>query len=218
MRDLNKYVSTICSRNLTPHATVAHRCRDMFVPQWNSMAQRSKLHRQTILLSTIICPHTYMCLRSSACIWLHHSLTQSDFQNFQYPQSGRLPRSLIFLDMTSFIIHPSTAPLISSLSATHSSHVSLSVASPFSQNHLLFTSSTYAMSLLLSVSLIHVHTFTSLIIHRCRSPMIYRAIQCHACSIDCLSERCNLSGVGLALFDAFSFWLVTDTAHKVIIC
>lgn len=40
----------------------------------------------------------------------------------QYPQMGLLPWSLIFLDMTSFIIHPSTAPLISSLSATHSSH------------------------------------------------------------------------------------------------
>lgn len=32
------------------------------------------------------------------------------------------PESYIFLDVISFIIHQSTAPLISSLSAAHSSH------------------------------------------------------------------------------------------------
>lgn len=71
------------------------------------------------------------------------------FHFFQCAQMGHLPWSHIFLDMTSFIIHPSTEPLISFLSETYSS--------PFfffpSFTRITFTFHKSAMSLLLSLSL-----------------------------------------------------------------
>ena len=96
---------------------------------------------------------SYICpSRILACTRWHHAMTDLAFQIPQYPQTGRLPWSLIFLDMTSFIIHPSTAPLISSLSAPHSSRFCLHPLFFFSRYHSSFTAHTSAMSSLPATS------------------------------------------------------------------
>lgn len=135
--------------------------------------------------------------------WYSHQSSNTVFpldditQISQYPQTGRLPWSLIFLDMISFIIHPSTAPLISSLSAAHSSHFLSTSPAFFSWNHSSFTSLIYLRCQLFSLSLpslFAVHLFT---VHRFRSRMIYRVIQCDSRSIDYLSEEGDFSGGGM---------------------
>lgn len=63
-----------------------------------------------------ICPTRVSGLLPVDDITLRHS------RLFRFLNILRLASSLIFLDLISFIIHPSTAPLISSLSAAHSSH------------------------------------------------------------------------------------------------
>lgn len=110
------------------------------------------------------------------------------FQIPQYPQTGRLPWSLIFLDMISFIIHPSTAPLISSLSASHSSHF-LPLSLLFFLSGSLVVHLSYVCHVVSSryVSLPR-SLFTFLTIRCCRLCMIYRVIQRGAWSFDCLSE------------------------------
>lgn len=92
---------------------------------------------------------------------------------FSVPRKGQLAWSLIFLDMISFIIHPSTAPLISSLSDTHSS-LFFFFFPLLSHISLIFHKS--AMSPLLSLS--HFVCLWYLAALQCRLPLIYSHSRC----------------------------------------
>lgn len=95
----------------------------------------------------------------------------------------------IFLDVISFIIHQSTAPLISSLSAAHFSH-------------FLSTSPAFWLQI--------AHRSTCFTAQRCRSAVINGVIQNGVRAIDYLSERGGGGSPEMWLDDAqlaaSSFW------------
>lgn len=72
----------------------------------------------------------------------------------------------------------------------------------FSWNHSSFTSHESCVCHVISS---HHISSPFLVRHCCGSRMIYRAIQCGARSVDCLSEEGDLSRGGVRLFDAFAF-------------
>lgn len=117
-----------------------------------------------------------------ASSWSHEIMTNLAFQISQYVLTCQLPWSLVFWDMISFIIHPSTAPLISSLSGTHSSHFLPTFPAFPPWNHSSFNSHIFAVS---SPVRVCSTCFTA---HRCRSHMINRVIQSVSQFIDYLSE------------------------------
>lgn len=116
---------------------------------------------------------------------------------FQYTPTGRLPWSLIFLDMTSFIIHPSTAPLISSLSAAHSSHF-MSTSPAFSlgiaHHSPLLCLRGHHFSICLP-ALFAAHLLLLAVVFR--PGTIYRVMQCDTYPTDHLSDEGDFSGAGM---------------------